>query len=431
MIYIIDNILNYIIYLFISYFGFQLSPRKNRVFQGASILTVLIAGAFNACSDTNSPFVYIVWSVLSISLFFEGRLFRLTLLSAAFMYFTGIMDTFSVMLIQVILIGGGIADNTITWWMEPAYLLSFLVYLLVYFRLLRKNEVYLCEIGMKYKLLILIQGSIFQMFYNFVFVFFNENSAMYGWDAYITFFVSIAGAIYSLFLTLSLAIKNILSDRQNRELEALMLMQRQQYDYQLQQSVKLRCFKHDLANHIGALRELINQKRAEDAKAYIDRIWQMQEDFDLKLRTGDSFLDVIVNYYLYLAEKEHIEFTVSGRLTEKIPLEMVDITSLMGNVLQNAVEAAGKAAVPEIRVELVTGRRENFIAVSNSVSEEADIKRNLFISSKKDGENHGFGMKNIAAAVRKYHGEYFMDSTVENGRRIFKISISIPRGNEV
>ena len=54
--------------------------------------------------------------------------------------------------------------------MEPAYLLSFLVYLLVYFRLLRKNEVYLCEIGMKYKLLILIQGSIFQMFYNFVFI---------------------------------------------------------------------------------------------------------------------------------------------------------------------------------------------------------------------------------------------------------------------
>ena len=43
----------------------------------------------------------------------------------------------------------------------------------------------------------------------------------------------------------------------------------------------------------------------------------MQEDFDLKLRTGDSFLDVIVNYYLYLAEKEHIEFTVSDFVTPR------------------------------------------------------------------------------------------------------------------
>lgn len=75
MIYIVDNISNYLIYLFILHFGFRLTPRKNRLFVGASVLIMLSAGAYNAYFDTNFPLVYIFWSVISICLFFEDRLF--------------------------------------------------------------------------------------------------------------------------------------------------------------------------------------------------------------------------------------------------------------------------------------------------------------------------------------------------------------------
>ena len=426
MIYIVDNISNYLIYLFIIHFGFKLNPRKNKVLLGASVLIMLSAGGYNVYFDTNSPIIYIVWSVLSICLFFEDRLCHLFMLSAALMYFTGIIDTFSVMLIQVVLIGGGVGDTGITWWMEPAYLLSFLLYLLIYLQLFRKNDVYLCNIKFKYKFALLIQGSIFQMFYNFVFSFFYENHAMYDIDAYAVFFISITGVLYSIFLTLNLAIKNILSDRQNRELQSFMYMQKQQYDYQLQQSVAVRRFKHDLVNHIGVVRELLNEKKTEEAKAYIDTIWNIQDVFDLKIHTGDSFLDIIVNYYLYLSVKENIEFAVRGKLTEKMPLEMFDITTLLGNILQNAFEAAIKADVPRIRVELVEHKEEIFVVVSNSVAKRVNTKADFFMTSKEDKENHGFGLKNIAATVEKYHGECYMESILENREVLFQISIAIP-----
>ena len=427
MIYIVDNLSNFFIYLFIIYCGFRISPRRNRFFIGISVLIVLLAGAFNAYYDVNSPIVYIVWSVLSICLFFEERVGHLIVLSAALMYFTGIVDTFSVMLIQVIMIGGGITGTDIAWWMEPAYLLSFAVYLLAYLRILKKHEVYMCDIEFKYKFALLVQGSIFQMFYNFVFVFFDDNHTMYGWDAYAVFFISIVGVIYSVFLTLSLAVKNILSNRQNRELQAFMHMQKQQYDYQLQQSAATRRFKHDLVNHIGVLRELMNEKKTEEAKEYIDTIWDMQDEFDLRIHTGDSSLDVIVNYYLYLAIKENIEFVVWGKLSEKMPLEMFDITTLMGNILQNAFEAAIKADVPRIRVELVEHKKEIFIVVSNSAAKRINTKTDFFMTSKKDKENHGFGLKNIVATVEKYHGECYMESIVENREALFQISIALPR----
>lgn len=427
MIYIVDNISNYFIYLFIIHFGFKLNPRKNKLFIGTSVLTMLSAGAYNAYFDTNSPIIYIFWSVLSICLFFEDRLCHLFVLSAALMYFTGIIDTFSVMLIQVVLIGGGVDSTGITWWMEPAYLLSFLVYLVVYLRLFRKNDVYLCDIKFKYKFALLIQGSIFQMFYNFVFLFFDENHAMYGLDAYAVFFISIAGTLYSIFLTLGLAIKNILSDRQTKELQSFLYMQKQQYDYQLQQSAAVRRFKHDLVNHMGVLRELANQRKTEEVKAYIDTIWNIQDEFDLKIRTGDGLLDVILNYYLYLAEKENIDFTVTGKLTEKTRFEMFDITTLMGNILQNALEAAVQTTIPKIRVEIIEHKREIFIVVSNSVAKEMDTSEGFLRTSKADTSNHGFGLKNIDAVVHKYHGEYYMDSIVENGEAMFKISIAIPK----
>lgn len=427
MIYIVDNILNYLIYIFIIYFGFRLSPRKSRLLIAASALVMLSAGVYNAYFDINSPVVYILWSVLSICLLFDDRLWHLLVLSAAIMYFTGIVDTFSVMLIQVVLIGGGVDGTDLTWWMESAYLLSFLVYMLVYLRLFKKNDVSLCDIKLKYKIAFLIQGSIFYMFYNFVFIFFDENHAMYGLDAYVIFFVSIAGAMYSIFLTLGLAIKNLLSDRQNGELKSFMDMQKQQYDYQLQQSAAMRRFKHDLVNHIGVLRELANQQKTGEVKEYIDTIWKIQDKFDLKIHTGDGLFDVILNYYLYLAEKENIDFTVTGKFTGETNLEIFDITTLMGNMLQNAVEAAVQTENPKIRVELMEHKKEFFIVVSNSVAKKMEAAKGFFITSKKDTKNHGFGLKNIAAAVGKYHGEYYMEQVVENGEAMFKISIAIPK----
>ena len=131
-----------------------------------------------------------------------------------------------------------------------------------------------------------------------------------------------------------------------------------------------------------------------------------------------------------MAAKENIEFIVLGKLNEKMHLEMFDITTLMGNILQNAIEAAIKAAAPRIQVELVEHKKEFFMIVTNSVFEKVNIKRNFFMTSKRDKINHGFGLKNMIMIVKKYHGEYYMESVEENGEALFKISIAIPKAED-
>lgn len=74
----------------------------------------------------------------------------------------------------------------------------------------------------------------------------------------------------------------------------------------------------------------------------------------------------------------------------------------------------------------ILDKKKIFIVVSNSVAERINTKSDFFMTSKKDKENHGFGLKNIAATVEKYHGECYMESIVENRETLFKISIAIP-----
>ena len=91
------------------------------------------------------------------------------------------------------------------------------------------------------------------------------------------------------------------------------------------------------------------------------------------------------------------------------------------------MEAAKKALIPKIRMELIEHKKEFFIIVCNSITEKINTKKGFFITSKKDKGNHGFGLKNIAEVVKKYHGDYYTESAEENGEAMFKISIAIPK----
>ena len=427
MLYIVDNALNYLIYLFIIHFGWKINARKNKLYPVLSVVVMFSAGIFNGILDSNTFIVYIIWSVVSIELFFEDNVLHLLLMAFSLMYFTGIIDTFTVMLLQIILVGGGIGNVDLAWWMEPAYILSFVIYLMVYLKLLKKNNIYLCDINLKYKLAILIQGSIFQLFYNFIFSFFECNNTRYSLNACITFWISIIGMIYSIFITLSLAIKKILSDRQNDELQALIYMQKQQYDYQMQQTNTIRRFRHDLVNHMGILRELIRLKKEKEAEEYIEKIWNITENFNLQIHTGDGILDVILNYYHYLAEKNKIDFKIFGKLSNPLMMEKVDVTIVIGNILQNALEASVQSDNPWITMKIIEHQKEIFIEVSNTAKKKIKDQGDFFRTTKEDAYNHGIGIQNIIDTITKYHGESFFEEKNKNNENIFQVKVTIPK----
>ena len=111
----------------------------------------------------------------------------------------------------------------------------------------------------------------------------------------------------------------------------------------------------------------------------------------------------------------------SGKLKNKVQMKILDITTLLGNALQNAYEATRKTSDRYIQVEIVDHSEEIFLSISNT-SEKMDIPSDLQIqTSKKDKTNHGFGLKNIHRIVDKYNGK--ISISCEN--HIFTVDITI------
>ncbi|ORX84602.1 hypothetical protein BCR32DRAFT_276991 [Anaeromyces robustus] len=83
-------------------------------------------------------------------------------------------------------------------------------------------------------------------------------------------------------------------------------------------------------------------------------------------------------------EKENIKIEINGKLKDKIEMDILDITMLLGNALQNAYEATRQTKKMEIPSDL-------------------HIQTN-----KNDKLNHGFELKNIVSIIKKYDGEYYI-----------------------
>ena len=195
----------------------------------------------------------------------------------------------------------------------------------------------------------------------------------------------------------------------------------------MQQTNTIRRFRHDLVNHMGILRELIRLKKEKEAEEYIEKIWNITENFNLQIHTGDGILDVILNYYHYLAEKNKIDFKIFGKLSNPLMMEKVDVTIVIGNILQNALEASVQSDNPWITMKIIEHQKEIFIEVSNTAKKKIKDQGDFFRTTKEDAYNHGIGIQNIIDTITKYHGESFFEEKNKNNENIFQVKVTIPK----
>ena len=114
-------------------------------------------------------------------------------------------------------------------------------------------------------------------------------------------------------------------------------------------------------------------------------------------------LNYILNDKNDKCEKQNIAFTcmVLGQVGL---IDDIDMCILDGNVIDNAIEAAAKCSDPYVNVE-ITSRGGIFMDVENPVKETFLNRKNPFLTTKLDKNNHGIGTKSIRDIVAKYNGE--------------------------
>ena len=213
--------------------------------------------------------------------------------------------------------------------------------------------------------------------------------------------------------------------RAQHDLESMEMILHNQYTQyqQSQETLDLINYKyHDLKHHIIALRA---EENKEKRNAYLDQMEDEIRNYEAQNKTGNQVLDTLLTAKsLYcMREKIALTYVVDGARLDF--MDVMDICSIFGNALDNAIECEKKIPETEkrmIHVSMFVQQTFLIIRFENYCEGELNFEQNLPVTTKKQAEFHGYGLKSLRHTVHKYGGE--VDIDVED--QWFRLKILIP-----
>lgn len=213
--------------------------------------------------------------------------------------------------------------------------------------------------------------------------------------------------------------------RAQHDLESMEMILHNQYTQyqQSQETLDLINYKyHDLKHHIIALRA---EENKEKRNAYLDRMEDEIRNYEAQNKTGNKVLDTLLTTKNLYCMRNDITLTyvVDGARLDF--MDVMDICSIFGNALDNAIECEKKIAEKEkrmIHVSVFVQQSFLIIRFENYCEGDLTFEQNLPVTTKKQAEFHGYGLRSLRHTVHKYGGE--VDIDVEDDW--FRLKILIP-----
>jgi signal transduction histidine kinase len=190
-----------------------------------------------------------------------------------------------------------------------------------------------------------------------------------------------------------------ISSMRDRAYEEYYSMLQKQYESQ-------RILVHDIKNHFVVLDNLAHENRTNDMIRYIAQL-QSSPAFSRNIKFSDNpILNIILLRYSEYCRERHIHLECDIRADCISFVDETSLTSLFGNLLSNAVEAAETSQEKMIELWVKkTAQNQAVISLINSCDYAPTRDGNgLFKTRKKDAQNHGFGTKSIERITQKYNG---------------------------
>ncbi len=163
---------------------------------------------------------------------------------------------------------------------------------------------------------------------------------------------------------------------------------------------------HDIKRHLYSLEAVAKNSGNEAVVRYIDSI---RDDFNLEqtnLFSGNRLLDVILNRYSLICRQNGIRFSAEIGNIPTGAVSETDLTALFDNLLENAVEGTRSCADPFVRLTVQNSNDHFlFLQIINSCNGSPVFDKKGMPKSKKNGKQHGWGVKSIQKVIDKHDGE--------------------------
>ena len=179
--------------------------------------------------------------------------------------------------------------------------------------------------------------------------------------------------------------------------------------------------RHDLKNHFTVIRGKLDEGDAEACKQYLANLYQTVDHMGDLIQSGNSVIDYLINSKL--SGLSNVQVLIFGYVGNYSDIEEVDLACILGNILDNAVEAQNYVS-GEKRIELhFLQKNSNRIILCKNTIETSVLENNKALKTTKETMGaHGLGHRIVADKVQKYHGilDYFEEDSM------FGVQIVLP-----
>lgn len=184
----------------------------------------------------------------------------------------------------------------------------------------------------------------------------------------------------------------------------------------------MRGWRHDYHNHMQSVKAYLAGNQIEEARNYLNHLETDLDDIRMLFDTGNLNVDAILNAKISLALEHKIKCDYKAVIPEHLTVSELDLCVLIGNLIDNAVEAC-RNVEPEqqfLRLYIAPLKQQLYISVCNATNEVVRKLDEEYISKKRG--DHGQGLKRINHIVEKYEG--YINRKNEPG--VFVTEIMLP-----
>ncbi len=166
---------------------------------------------------------------------------------------------------------------------------------------------------------------------------------------------------------------------------------------------------HNMKHHIHALKLLSGQGNIDGINKYL-----LGMEDDLKILgacvwSGDQMLDALLNWKVKEGQRKQIRINIKSDVFH-CTVEERDLCIIVGNLMDNAIEACEKVKEVNREISVTVSIRKNVLTlrILNSVSQRPRERKGKLLSSKRDYQSYGYGIESVRRVVNRYHGQLYI-----------------------
>lgn len=214
-------------------------------------------------------------------------------------------------------------------------------------------------------------------------------------------------------------------DRTKRQqlLEKQLALQRDHYRNLSDSITAAKAIRHDLRHHLVTISEFLGKKEAAAAHEYLNKLCNHYDDSLIPTVCHNQSADALICHYLKLGRQQGIEVDVKLHIPDNLGIDDLDLGVIIGNCLENALEACNKINGTERRfIDIKASITKGYlvIKITNSFNGIVQPQDGGFVSSKKNACG-GIGLSSVKTLVAKYQGQCLI--TFE--QQLFQVSVSL------